>query len=90
MREAWAPFLGRQRGFKGLITLQARDDPAKFMHLTMWDTEADIETYLKERLRPGAPRRLPVVEPKRPAEIEMFEVIVMQVVGAGKPGSAAS
>ncbi len=49
LRETWAPFLRQQRGSKGLITLQARDDPGKFMHLTVWETEADIEAYKKER-----------------------------------------
>ncbi len=48
--ETWAPFIRQQRGSKGLITLHARDDPCKFMHLTVWETEADIEAYKKERL----------------------------------------
>ena len=83
LRETWAPFLRQQRGSKGLITLQARDDPGKFMHLTVWETEADFEAYKKERLRPGAPPRLPVAAPDRPAGTEMFEVTALMLT----PGS---
>ncbi len=82
LRETWAPFLRQQRGSKGLITLQARDNPGKFMHLTVWETEADIEAYKKERLRPGAPPRLPLAAPDRPGT-EMFEVTVLTLT----PGS---
>ncbi len=54
------------------------------MHLTVWETEADIEAYKKERLRPGGPPRLPVAAPDRPVGTEMFEVTgVTLTPGAG-------
>ncbi len=67
LRETWVPFLRHQSRSRGLITLQARNDPGKFMNLTVWETEADIE----ERLRPGAPPRPPVAAPERPAGTEL-------------------